>query len=62
MNEEIYMIELDGNRYQVKVEGLTRMVFFDNQWNSISDFVDWLADTKQYSQLSELALLGMKQN
>lgn len=61
MNEEIYIIELDGNRYQVKVEGLTRMVFFDSQWNSASDFVDWLADCQQWSQLCELALLGMNQ-
>lgn len=54
-------MELDGNRYQVKVEGLTRMVFFDSQWNSADDFVDWLADCQQWSQLCELALLGMKQ-
>ena len=59
MKKEIYLIELDGERYQVKNENGERMILLNGTWTKYYNFICWLADNELWLQLCALAELGM---
>lgn len=57
-NQELYIIELAGKRYEVRVMSGQRQVKAGEQWLSPTDFVDFLVNKKQWDQVCELAKFG----
>jgi hypothetical protein len=54
----IYLIELCGQRYQCRIDSVTRTILDDGKWMNPEDFVDHLIAKKKWDQVCELATFG----
>ena len=52
------IIELSGNRYEVKGNGNYRSVKLDGEWITTEQFIDHLIENKETAQLAELCVFG----